>query len=86
MFNGVGKQNVRVAEYMVRPFASQWLSAPSILKNKDGSRNYWSVYNSDEVNAKAEYPRLSYTTAEKNNYQISDYWLVNGAFLRVKNI
>lgn len=86
LFNGVGKQTVRLAEYMVRPFAAQWLSAPAVLLNKDGSRNYWSVYNSDEVNAKAEYPRLSYTTAEKNNYQMSDYWLVNGAYFRVKNI
>ena len=86
MFNGVGKQNVRVAEYMVRPFASQWLSAPSILKNKDGSRNYWSVYNTEEENARAKYPRLSYTSAEKNNYQMSDFWLMNGAYFRVKNI
>ncbi len=86
MFNGVGKQNVRLAEYMVRPFAGQWLSAPAVLMNGDGTRNYWSMYNTEAQNAKAEYPRLSYTSAEKNNYQMSDFWLVNGAYFRVKNI
>jgi TonB-linked SusC/RagA family outer membrane protein len=86
MFNGVAKQTVRLAEKMVRPFDTQWLAAPAVLKNSDGSRNYWSVYNTDEENAKAQYPRLSYTSAEKNNYQMSDYWLMNGAYLRIKNI
>lgn len=86
IFNGVGKQMVRVTDYMVRPIMSQWLAAPACLLNKDGSRNYWSAYNTDEQNAKAQYPRLSYTAAEKNNYELSDYWLMNGAYFRIKNI
>lgn len=86
MFNGVGKKLNRVADNMVRPFASQWLSAPANLLNKDGSRNYYSLYNTEEQNAKAEFPRLSYTSAEKNNYMMSDYWLMDGSFFRVKNI
>ena len=86
MFNGVGKQLSHVAEYMVRPFGGQWLSAPANLLNADGSRNYWSVYNSEEQNRKVEYPRLSYTSAEKTNYMMSDYWLFNGSYFRVKNI
>ena len=40
----------------------------------------------EEQNAKVFYPRLSYTSAEKNNYMVSDYWLFNGAYFRVKNI
>ncbi len=86
MFNGVGKQLMMVDEKMVRPFYSQWLSAPANLLNKDGSRNYYSLYNTDEQNAKVQYPRLSYTSAEKNNYKISDYWLMDGSYCRIKNI
>lgn len=81
LFNGVGKQLSRVTDYMVRPFMSQWLSAPAVIKD-----NYYSEYNTPEQNAKVFYPRLCYTSAEKNNYQMSDYWLFNGAYFRVKNI
>ena len=86
LINGVGKQLSRVQEYMVRPMAGQWLAAPANLMNADGTRNYWSVYNDAATNAKAAFPRISYTSAEKNNFQMSDYWLFNGAFLRIKNI
>ena len=81
LFNGVGKRLAQVTENMVRPFASQWLAAPSVIKD-----NYFSEYNTEEQNAKVFYPRLSYTSAEKNNYMVSDYWLFNGAYFRVKNI
>ncbi|MDD2289497.1 MAG: TonB-dependent receptor [Bacteroidales bacterium] len=86
LFNGVGKQNSLVTQDMVRPFVSQWLSAPAVLHNSDGTRNHWSVYNTEEQNLSVRYPRLSYTSAEKNNYAVSDYWLMNGAYFRVKNI
>lgn len=86
LFSGVGKQLQRVTDQMVRPFYSQWLSAPANLLNPDGTRNYFSVYNTDEQNAKAQYPRLCYTSAEKNNYMNSDYWLMDGSYLRIKNI
>ena len=86
LFNGVGKQMSRLTADMVRPFQSQWLSAPSIIRNSDGSRNYWSRYNSDEENLKVKYPRLSETGARYNNYEMSDYWLRSSAFFRIKNI
>ncbi len=86
LFNGVGRQMSRLTEDMVRPFQSQWLSAPSVIYNSDGSRNYWSRYNTDEANRKVKYPRLSESGARYNNYAVSDYWLVNSAYFRVKNI
>ena len=86
LFNGVGKQKSRLTEDMVRAFQNQWLPVPSVMMNSDGSRNYWSVYNTEEQNLKARYPRLSYTGGEYNNYKMSDWWLMNSAFLRIKNI
>lgn len=86
LFNGVGHQLSRLTEDMIRPLQSQWLPSPSVIRNSDGSRNYWSVYNTDEENLKAKYPRLSHSSGEYNNYKMSDYWLKNSAFLRVKNI
>ncbi|MEL7586238.1 MAG: TonB-dependent receptor [Prolixibacteraceae bacterium] len=81
MLQGVGKQNSRVVPQMVQPFLSGWTNAPEII---DG--NYWSHYNTQEQNLTAKYPRLSYVGAENNNYEMSDYWLIKGAYLRVKNI
>lgn len=86
LFNGVGKQMSRLTEDMVRAFQGQWLPVPSGMMNSDGSRNYWSVYNTEEQNLKARYPRLSYAGGEYNNYKMSDWWLMNSAFLRIKNI
>ena len=81
MFNGVGQQWALMNTDMVQPFVSQWLSAPSLIQG-----NYFSVYNTPEQNAAAKYPRLSYTSSDKNNYYLSDYWLFNGAYFRIKNI
>lgn len=86
LFNGVGHQLSRLTEEMIRPFQGQWLSAPSVIRGSDGSRNYWSRYNTEEQNLAARYPRLSETGARYNNYKMSDYWLVNSAYLRIKNI
>ena len=86
MINGVGKQLSRLAEYMVRPMAGQWLAAPANMMNADGTRNYYSKYNTAEQNAAAQFPRICYTAAEKNNYEMSDYWLIDGSFCRIKNI
>ncbi|MCC9138849.1 SusC/RagA family TonB-linked outer membrane protein [Pontibacter silvestris] len=80
-FQGVGKQNSRLTEQMVKPFFSAWTNPPLII---DG--NYWSLYNTEEENLNAKYPRLSYTGAENNNYVMSDYWMINGAYFRLKNI
>lgn len=78
-FNGVGKQKVRLTEDMVRQ--KSFLAAPEIIMG-----NYWSVYNTPEQNLAAKYPRLNSATADKNNYQMSDYWLMDGSFFRMKTI
>lgn len=80
-FQGVGKQNAVMSEQMVRPFFSAWTTPPQII---DG--NYWSVYNTEEQNLAARYPRLSVTSANNNNYMASDFWMMNGAYFRLKNI
>ena len=81
LFNGVGSQLSRLTTYMVQPFSGQWLSPPAVIKGK-----YWSAYNSEEQNRKAVYPRLSESSSESNNYEMSDYWLIDGSYLRIKNI
>ena len=47
----------------------------------------WSINKTDEENAKAIYPRLSWSgnIGYHNNTQTSSYWQRNGAFLRLKN-
>lgn len=86
LFNGVGKQLSLLDPYMVQAFSGQWLSPAGCLKNADGSRNYWSVYNTEDQNRKAQYPRLSESSADVNNYVTSDFWLIDGSYLRIKNI
>lgn len=80
VFQGVGKQNARLEPNMVRPLQTQNTAVPSFL---DG--NYWSMYNTPAQNLSARYPRLSEVTAG-NNYAMSDFWLFNGAYMRMKNI
>jgi TonB-linked SusC/RagA family outer membrane protein len=77
---GVAKQNARISRAMVEPLADNWLNDPSILVG-----NYWSELNTDRENADVRYPRLSAKSAD-NNYAMSDYWLFNGRYLRMKNI
>ena len=77
---GVGKQKAYLTEQHVRPLRQSWMSAPSILEG-----NYWSVYNSPAENENVRYPRLSETSVD-NNYRFSDFWLIDGSYLRLKNI
>jgi TonB-linked SusC/RagA family outer membrane protein len=81
-FQGVGKQNVIYTPNMVQPFLNSgfWGNVPDIIDGK-----YWSKYNTDEQNLKAKYPRVS-NVGSSNNYAMSDYWLFNGAYLRLKNV
>lgn len=81
IFQGVAKQSSRLQPNMIRPYESWW-TAPSTLY--DG--NYWSVYNTPEQNLTARYPRLSHQSASNNNYEMSDFWLFNGSYFRLKNI
>jgi TonB-linked SusC/RagA family outer membrane protein len=77
---GVGKINTRLEGLMVQPLMENWGAVPKIL---DGTS--WSKYNTDAQNLAAKYPRLSQNN-RGNNYAMSDYWLFNGAYLRLKNI
>lgn len=45
----------------------------------------WSVHNTEEQNAKAKYPLLT-TANTTNTNAVSDFWLFNGGYMRVKNI
>jgi len=79
-FQGVAKQNVRKTTRMVQPLAENWGNFPELIDGK-----YWSVYNTEAQNLKAAYPRLSYNS-NGNNYAMSDFWMFNGAYFRMKNI
>ncbi len=80
VIQGVGKINTRLGNVMVQPLYANWGNVPKIL---DGAS--WSKYNSDAQNLKAKYPR--FTENNKNvNYVMSDFWLINGSYLRLKNI
>ena len=85
LFNGVAKHDALITSTQVQGYQSDWLSAPAVLLNRDGSRNYWSSYNTEEQNAKVRYPRLVQDNSS-SNYQVSDYWLFNGAYFRIKNV
>ncbi|WP_319268497.1 TonB-dependent receptor [uncultured Draconibacterium sp.] len=77
---GVGKQTSRLTTTMVQPLRQNWGNAPEFL---DG--DYWSVYNTPEQNLQVQYPRLSWSS-RGNNYAMSDYWLFDGSYFRLKNI
>ncbi|TCN59521.1 TonB-dependent receptor [Flavobacterium circumlabens] len=77
---GVGKQQVRLSNYAVQPFQETFGNVPTLIDGK-----FWSATNTAEQNAAAEYPRLS-NASSGNNYAMSDFWLVNGSYLRIKNI
>lgn len=79
-FQGVGKQNFYLRQSFVRPFLESWLT-PS----KEYANSYWSVNNTADVNQNVKYPRLS-ETSTGNNYRFSDFWLKNGAYLRIKTL
>ena len=80
VFQGVGKQNVRMSNMIVQPLLDNWGNMQEVI---DG--NYWSVYNTEAENLSVKYPRLTYNN-RSNNYAMSDYWLFKGRYLRVKNM
>lgn len=79
-FQGVGKRNSYLTEEMVEPMRSQWYNVPSILAGKS-----WSRKNTIAGNLDAKYPRYSWNS-EGNNYAISDFWLIDGSYFRIKDI
>lgn len=82
-FQGVGNIKERLPGQIIQPLIQGFQNVPAFI---DG--NYWSTYNTDEQNLNARYPRLSQngSGSRSNNYEISDFWLINGAYFRVKNI
>lgn len=80
MFQGVGKQNARIAREMVEGLNANWSGFPELLEG-----NYWSVNNTAEQNLEAKYPRLTRNNVEAN-MAMSDYWLFNGRYVRLKNL
>ncbi|MDD3033419.1 MAG: TonB-dependent receptor [Bacteroidales bacterium] len=79
-FQGIGKRNSMITEDMVQPIRGDWYNVPQIIVGK-----YWSNYNSEAQNANAKYPRVS-RTGNTNNYAISDFWMIDGSYFRIKNI
>lgn len=80
MFQGVGKRTSRLTADQVYQ-TTQWYTFPDFV---DG--NYYSEYNTPEENSNARYPRLSQLSYDGNNYFMSDYWLFNGSYFRLKNV
>ncbi|WP_236032823.1 SusC/RagA family TonB-linked outer membrane protein [Algoriphagus pacificus] len=78
VIQGVGKQNSLITEDMVQPFVAGWGNVPALLEG-----NYWSHYNTDEQNLNAKYPLVS-NAGRTINTQMSDYWLFNGKYMRLK--
>lgn len=79
-FQGVGKVKSRITPEMVYQ-TTAWYTMPDFV---DG--NYFSHYNTAGQNASAKYPRLSQLGYEGNNYKMSDYWLFDGGYFRLKNV
>lgn len=79
-FQGIGKQNAYLDRAMVEPLRDNYGNIPAIIEGK-----YWSVFNTEAENRAATYPRLTNTT-KGNNYAISDFWMFNGRYFRLKNV
>lgn len=80
-FQGVGKRNSYLTDEMVQPLRGQWYNVPTIV----GGGSSWSRKNTIEQNQHAKYPRYSWNSAN-NNYAVSDFWIFDGSYFRVKNI
>ncbi len=81
VFQGVGKQNARIYPTAVRPLNVAWTAVPTVIEGK-----FWSNNNTAKQNLDAVYPRLSENAAAANNYVMSDFWMFDGSYFRVKNI
>lgn len=79
-FQGIGRRNARLSPVMVQALYANWGNTPAII---DG--NYWTEKNTEAQNAQAFYPRLTYAN-NAVNYTMSDYWIFNGRYFRLKNL
>ena len=80
MFQGVGSQNSRISRNMIEGLNTNWAGFPSILEG-----DYWSTNNTAAENAGVKYPRLTRNSVDAN-MSMSDYWMFNGRYLRMKNL
>ena len=80
VFQGIGKQNSYLSAAYVQPLRDNYGNIPSSIEGK-----YWSVFNTAEENAAAQFPRLS-KVSKDNNYATSSFWIFNGSYFRLKNI
>ena len=80
-FQGAGKSTFFINGTTVHMFSGGdgW---GNVLKEM-ASGNRWILGENEDTNA--EFPRLTYGE-NPNNYQTSDYWLRNGAYLRLKTL
>lgn len=79
-FQGVGKKLSRLSAEVTQPFAEAFGNMPAEMVGK-----FWSNNNTAQQNLRATYPRLSRTSSAAN-YALSDYWLMSGAYFRLKNV
>jgi TonB-linked SusC/RagA family outer membrane protein len=74
-FQGVGKRDSYVSGWTAYPFQN---ASTALIQHLDR----WSEAN---PNPNAAYPRLS-INQQSNNLQASNFWMVNAAYVRLKNI
>jgi|TARA_B110000090_G_scaffold208530_1_gene262515 TonB-linked SusC/RagA family outer membrane protein len=78
-FQGVAKKNFIFTRNII-------LSNPEVdNQSVEFEGNYWSMFNTPEENLNVAYPRMS-LTSNSNNYRFSDYWIRDGAYLKIKSI
>lgn len=81
-FQGVGKCNAMLTDVMVQPLYSYWGNVPTFV-----AKDHWSPYNTVNQNLNAKYPRYSQTSGSSGqNYATSDFWMIDGSYLRIKDI
>lgn len=81
-FQGVGKRDALLSDEAVQPLYSYWGNVQKFVKD-----NHWSPFNTVKENLSAKYPRYSQTSGTSSqNYAVSDFWLINGSYFRVKDI
>lgn len=77
-FQGVGKQ-----QFYLQP---NLVNVNNVVRfTQDFADNIWSLDNPTEENLSAIYPRNS-DRLRGNNYTFSDFWLRNGAYLKIKTL
>lgn len=80
VFQGIGSKLSYMGTNMVQPLRDNYGNIPAIIDD-----NYWSAFNTAEENLNMKYPRLS-KTGISNNYAVSDFWMFDGGYFRLKNI